>query len=115
VWLAAAPLPDVLVHANAQSFFSFAEDGETPLLRLVEAVGRLARELPATRVTLALRNAACAPEGVARRVGAAADAAGVLCYESVEAAASAIGAGKRWSAARASARRWASHGGGERW
>lgn len=103
--LAAVPLPDVLLHANAQSFFSFAEDGETPLYRLVEAVGRLARDLPGTRVTLALRNAICAPEGVAARVRAAADAAGLLCYESVEAAASAIAAGKRWSAARTRARR----------
>ena len=100
--LGSVALPDVLLHANAQSFFSFADDGETPLLRLVEAVGALARELPATRVTLVLRNAACAPDGVAARVRAAADTAGLLCYDSLDAAASAIAAGKRWSAAHAS-------------
>jgi acyl-CoA synthetase (NDP forming) len=92
---------DVLVHLNLQSFFSWSDDGETPLRANLDALSGLAGEEPAARVAVVLRNAACAPPEVAQRARAAAGAGGALVYESLEAAAEAIAAGKRWSAARA--------------
>jgi len=51
-----------------------------------------------------LRNAACAPFEATERARAAAARGGALCYDTLDAAAAAIAAGKRWSAARVRAR-----------
>jgi acyl-CoA synthetase (NDP forming) len=102
--LGRVPFPDVLLHVNAQSFFSYAEDGEAPLAALFDAVARLAGELPGARITVALRNAACAPPGACERARAAAARGGALCVETLDAAAAAIAAAKRFGAARARAR-----------
>jgi hypothetical protein len=93
----------VLLHVNLQSFFSYAEDGATPLAALSEAVAHLAADLPGARLTVALRNAACAPPDACERARASAERAGAFCVNTLDAAAAAIGVAKRWSAARARA------------
>ncbi len=86
------PYPDVVAHANVQSFVTFGTSMK-PLLAYVGAVADLQRAHP-FRVTLVLRNAECGPPGVEDEARALARAAGVPLYRTFEAAASAIAAGK---------------------
>jgi acyl-CoA synthetase (NDP forming) len=86
------PYPDVVAHANVQSFVTFGNSMK-PLLAYVGAVADLQRAHP-FRVTLVLRNAECGPPGVEDEARALARAAGVPLYRTFEAAASAIAAGK---------------------
>jgi hypothetical protein len=82
------------VHLNVLSFFTYGDSVES-LLQYVSSVGALAGLLPAVRVTLVLRNAECAPDGVAARARALARADGVPVYHGVQAAAVAVAAGQR--------------------
>lgn len=91
--LAERPYADVIAHVNAQSFFTFGDSAD-PLLAYTRGVGALQAELPATRVTLVVRNAECAPPGVEDAVREIARAAGVPVYRSMEAAAVAVAAAK---------------------
>ncbi|MFC6934888.1 hypothetical protein ACFQHO_34175 [Actinomadura yumaensis] len=91
--LAERPYADVIAHVNAQSFFTFGDSAD-PLLAYTRGVGALQAELAATRVTLVMRNAECAPPGVEDAVREIARAAGVPVYRSMEAAAVAVAAAK---------------------
>jgi acyl-CoA synthetase (NDP forming) len=84
--------PDVVAHANVQSFVTFGTSLK-PLLAYIGAVADLQRASP-YRVTLVLRNTECAPS-VEAEARAVARAAGVPLFRTFEAAASAIAAGKR--------------------
>ena len=92
--LAHRPYADVVAHVNAQSFFTYGDSAD-PLLAYARAVGNLQAELAATRVTLVLRNAECAPPGVEDAVRELARSSGIPVYRSMEAAAVAVAAGKR--------------------
>jgi hypothetical protein len=94
--LAQRTYPDVIVHINVQSFFTFGDSAD-PLLAYTRGVGALQQELSATRVTLVLRNAECAPPGVEDSVRDVARSSGVPVYRNMEAAAVAVNAGKRSS------------------
>ncbi|GAA0364085.1 acetate--CoA ligase family protein [Actinoallomurus spadix] len=87
------PYPDVVVHVNVQSFFTFG-DSAGPLLAYAHAVGELQRGAAWMRVTLVLRNAEYAPPGVEDELRAIARSAGVATYRSIEAAATAVAAAK---------------------
>ncbi|MFC3999462.1 acetate--CoA ligase family protein [Nocardiopsis sediminis] len=111
-------VPDVVAHINVQSFAAYAEAAApgataTPgaaeggpreaaaddpaFARLPDHVGALAAlqaALPGTRVTLVLRNSECGPPELADRLRASARTAGIPVYTSMEAAASAVAAGK---------------------
>jgi acyl-CoA synthetase (NDP forming) len=95
--LAATTCPDVIVHANAQSFVTFGSD-LTPLLAYVQAVAEL-QAVQAARITLVLRNTECAPQSIEDEARAVARAAGVPLYRTFSAAATAITAGKRLTTA----------------
>jgi acyl-CoA synthetase (NDP forming) len=86
--------PDVIAHVNVQSFFTFGDSAD-PLLAYTRSVGALQRELAATRITLVIRNAECAPPGVEDAVRELARSSGVPVYRNMEAAAVAVTAGKR--------------------
>jgi acyl-CoA synthetase (NDP forming) len=85
------PYADVVAHLNVQSFFTYGHSVDS-LLAYAKAVGELQGPSGA-RVTLVTRNAEYAPPGVADDVRAAARAAGVPVYRSMEAAATAVAAG----------------------
>lgn len=94
------PYADVVTHVNAQSFFTFGSAGTgatDALLAYTSAVAALQGDFPATRVTLVIRNAECAPPGVEESVREVARGGGVPVYRSMEAAVVAIGAGKTYS------------------
>ncbi|MFI6521144.1 acetate--CoA ligase family protein [Spirillospora sp. NPDC050679] len=95
--LAEGAFPDVVAHVNVQSFFTFGDSAD-PLLAYTRSVGALQEETPGTRITLVVRNAECAPPGVEDAVREIARAAGVPVYRSMEAAAVAVAAGKRYAA-----------------
>ncbi|MET7393980.1 acetate--CoA ligase family protein [Dactylosporangium sp. NPDC005572] len=92
--LAGQSYPDVLLHVNVQSYFSY---GTGDLAPLVDLLGRLPELTGAARVTVAARNLDTAPGDAADRIGAAAVAAGVPLYGTLDAAATAIAAVKRWT------------------
>ena len=94
---------DIVVHLNVLSFFTYGDSVES-LLEYAGSVGALAGLLPAVRVTLVLRNAECAPDGVAAKARALARASGVPVYHSMQAAAVAVAAGQRHTRAAAAAR-----------
>ncbi|MBW8483704.1 acetate--CoA ligase family protein [Actinomadura sp. PM05-2] len=94
--LAERPFPDVIAHVNVQSFFTYGDSAES-LVAYARSVGVLQSELPGARVTLVMRNAEYAPPGVEDEARAAARAAGVPVYRSMEAAAVAVAAGKRYA------------------
>ncbi|GLZ04458.1 CoA-binding protein [Actinomadura sp. NBRC 104412] len=96
VILAQHPYPDVIIHINAQSFFTFGDTAD-PLLAYIHTIGALQQELRNTRVTLVLRNSECAPPGVEDAVRDVARSAGIPLYRTMEAAAVAVNAGKRSS------------------
>ncbi len=87
---------DVIVHLNVLSFFTFGSSAES-LLAYAGAVADLRRPLAGTRITLVLRNADCAPPGVAEQARSIARSAGVPVYHSIESAAVAVAAGQRFA------------------
>ncbi|MFW5416842.1 acetate--CoA ligase family protein [Nocardiopsis sp. CNT-189] len=108
----AGALPDIVAHANVQSFATFAAPGadgggavRDGLLEYVSHLAALQEELPASRVTLVLRNPECGPPDLLDALRPAARRAGVPCYTSMEAASAAIAAGKAFARARAAAAR----------
>ncbi|GGM58774.1 hypothetical protein GCM10007977_070400 [Dactylosporangium sucinum] len=96
--LAGQPYPDVLLHVNVQSYFSYGTGDLTPL---VDLLGRLPELAGPARVTVAARNLDTAPGDAADRIGAAAVAAGVPLFGTLDAAATAIAAVKRWTRSQA--------------
>ncbi|MEV7966358.1 acetate--CoA ligase family protein [Sphaerisporangium sp. NPDC088356] len=96
------PYPDVVAHVNVQSFFTYGDAAE-PLYAYARHLAEAQALLPGTRVTLVTRNGECAPAGVEDEVRAIASAAGIPVYRSVEGAAVAIAAGKRFARARTGA------------
>jgi acyl-CoA synthetase (NDP forming) len=88
------PFGDYVVHMNVQNFYTFG-DGADPLLAYTVMLGELQREHPRSRFTLVLRNVEYAPPGVEEEVRSTARADGVPVFRSMEAAASAVAAG-RW-------------------
>ncbi|WP_424535377.1 acetate--CoA ligase family protein [Sphaerisporangium viridialbum] len=93
------PYPDVVAHVNVQSFFTYGDAAE-PLYAYARHLAEAQALLPGTRVTLVTRNGECAPPGVEDEVRAIASGAGIPVYRSVEGAAVAIAAGKRFARAR---------------
>jgi hypothetical protein len=57
------PYADVIAHVNVQSFVTYGTSAD-PLLAYARSIGTLQNELPATRVTMVIRNGECAPAGV---------------------------------------------------
>ncbi|WP_415840297.1 CoA-binding protein, partial [Nocardiopsis gilva] len=116
VWGAVSPFPDVVAHVNVQSFVTYGgrdrgapsgapeaagpSSGLTGLLEYVDHIAALQSGLPRSRVTLVLRNAECGPPEVVDDARAAARAAGVPVYPTLEAAAGAVRAGKTVAHAR---------------
>ncbi|WP_017592481.1 acetate--CoA ligase family protein [Nocardiopsis potens] len=104
-------LPDIVAHANVQSFATFAAPGadggavRDGLLEYVSHLAALQEELPASRVTLVLRNPECGPPDLLDALRPAARRAGIPCYTSMEGASAAIAAGKAFARARAAAER----------
>ncbi|WP_017538963.1 acetate--CoA ligase family protein [Nocardiopsis halophila] len=103
------PYPDVVAHANVQSFAAFARPGEgvahAEAVRggLLEFVGHLAalqKEVAGTRVSLVLRNTECGPPDLLDALRPAAREAGIPCFLSMETAAAAVRAAKAFAAAR---------------
>ncbi|GAA1072216.1 acetate--CoA ligase family protein [Nocardiopsis composta] len=108
----AGALPDIAAHANVQSFATFAAPGadgggavREGLLEYLSHLAALQEELPASRVTLVLRNPECGPPELLDALRPAARRAGIPCYTSMEAASAAIAAGKAFARARAAAGR----------
>jgi hypothetical protein len=97
--LARQPYPDVVAHVNVQSFFTYGDAAE-PLYAYTRHLAEAQALLPGTRVTLVTRNGECAPPGVEDEVGVIARAAGIPVYRSMEGAAVAVTAGRRFAAAR---------------
>jgi acyl-CoA synthetase (NDP forming) len=95
----AGPYADVVAHVNVQSFVTYGTSAD-PLLAYARSVGTLQDDLPRTRVTMVIRNSECAPAGVEDAVRASAREAGVPVFRSMEAAASAVAAGKTYRRAR---------------
>ncbi|MDA2806328.1 acetate--CoA ligase family protein [Nocardiopsis suaedae] len=105
----AHPYPDAVAHANVQSFAAFAppaggastaESVRASLLEYVGHLGHLQKEVPATRVSLVLRNVECGPPGLLDTLRPAAREAGVPCSTSMETAAVAVMAAKAFATAR---------------
>ncbi|MFC4584499.1 acetate--CoA ligase family protein [Sphaerisporangium corydalis] len=94
------PYPDVIAHVNTQSFFTYGDAAE-PLYAYTRHLAEAQALLPGTRIALVTRNGECAPPGVEDEVRAIAAAAGIPVYRSVEGAAAAVAAGKRFARARA--------------
>ncbi|MBC6464152.1 acetate--CoA ligase family protein [Actinomadura alba] len=97
------PYADVVAHVNVQSFVSYGGTGTGALPAYAHAVGALQEEYGDVRVTLVTRNAECAPTEVESDVRSIARAAGVPVYRTMEAAAVAVAAGRRWQASRRTA------------
>ncbi|MFF5206476.1 acetate--CoA ligase family protein [Streptosporangium sp. NPDC000396] len=93
--VARRPYPDVVAHVNAQSFFTYGTSAE-PLYAFARSLAQAQDDLPGVRITLVTRNAECAPPGVADEVRAIAADAGIPVYRSMEAAAVAVAAAKRF-------------------
>ncbi|WP_084779654.1 acetate--CoA ligase family protein [Planobispora rosea] len=88
--------PDVVAHVNVQSFFTYGTSAE-PLYAYTRALARTQEELPGVRITLVTRNGECAPYGVEDEVRAIAAEAGIPVYRSMEAAAVAVAAARRFT------------------
>ncbi|GAA3810702.1 hypothetical protein GCM10022226_33960 [Sphaerisporangium flaviroseum] len=97
--VARQPYPDVVAHVNVQSFFTYGDTAE-PLYAYARHLAEAQAELPGTRITLVTRNGECAPPGVEDEVRAIVSAAGIPVFRSMEGAAAAVAAGKRFARAR---------------
>ncbi|MBB2912335.1 acyl-CoA synthetase (NDP forming) [Streptosporangium becharense] len=93
--LARRPYTDVVAHVNAQSFFTFGTTAD-PLYAYARELARAQRDLPGVRITLVCRNGECAPYGVEDRVRAITAGAGIPLYRSMESAAVAVAAARRF-------------------
>ncbi len=93
---AVQPYPDVVAHANVQSFVTFGTGSMKPLLSYVGAVADLQRAHP-FRVTLVLRNAECGPPGIEDEARAMARTAGIPLYRTFAAAATTIAAARHFT------------------
>ncbi|GAA2901619.1 hypothetical protein GCM10010517_67450 [Streptosporangium fragile] len=94
--VARRPYPDVVAHVNVQSFFTFGTSAD-PLYAYARDLARAQEELPEVRITLVCRNGECAPPGVEDEVRAITARAGIPVYRSMEAAAVAVAAAKRFT------------------
>ncbi|ACZ84979.1 acetate--CoA ligase family protein [Streptosporangium roseum] len=94
--VARRPYPDVVAHVNVQSFFTYGSSAE-PLYACARSLARAQEDLPEVRITLVTRNGECAPPGVEDGVRAIAAGAGIPVYRSMEAAAVAVAAAKRFT------------------
>ncbi|MGV9773582.1 acetate--CoA ligase family protein [Streptosporangium sp. NPDC003464] len=94
--VARRPYPDVVAHVNVQSFFTYGSSAE-PLYACARNLAQAQQDLPAVRITLVTRNGECAPPGVEDGVRAIAAGAGIPVYRSMEAAAVAVAAAKRFT------------------
>nr|WP_307845401.1 hypothetical protein [Planomonospora sp. ID67723] len=93
--VARRPYPDVVAHVNVQSFFTYGTAAE-PLYAYARALARAQEELPGVRITLVTRNGECAPCGVEEEVRTIMAGAGIPVYRSMEAAAVAVAAARRF-------------------
>jgi acyl-CoA synthetase (NDP forming) len=89
--------PDALVHVNVQSYYGYGDQGAAPLCAAIEQIG--AAPWPA-RIAFVLRNLPCASAGDAEAIRAAASRARLACFTSLDDAAQAIAAAKRFTAFR---------------
>ncbi|GAA3444988.1 acetate--CoA ligase family protein [Planomonospora venezuelensis] len=96
--VARRPYPDVVAHVNVQSFFTYGTSAD-PLYAYARALARAQEELPGVRITLVTRNGECAPYGVEDEVREIAAGAGIPVYRSMEAAAVAVAAARRFMSA----------------
>ncbi|MER5423084.1 acetate--CoA ligase family protein [Streptosporangium roseum] len=94
--VARRPYPDVVAHVNVQSFFTYGSSAE-PLYACARSLARAQEDLPEVRITLVTRNGECAPPGTEDGVRAIAAGAGIPVYRSMEAAAVAVAAAKRFT------------------
>ncbi|MCT9933980.1 acetate--CoA ligase family protein [Planotetraspora sp. A-T 1434] len=88
------PYPDVVAHVNVQSFFTYGSAAE-PLYEYARHLAKAQEAISPIRITLVTRNGECAPPGVEDEVRSIAAKAGIPVYRSMEAAATAVAAGKR--------------------
>ncbi|MEZ0076856.1 acetate--CoA ligase family protein [Planotetraspora sp. GP83] len=86
--------PDVVAHVNVQSFFTYGSAAE-PLYEYARHLVKAQEAISPIRITLVTRNGECAPPGVEDEVRSIAAKAGIPVYRSMEAAATAVAAGKR--------------------
>ncbi|MEV0417584.1 acetate--CoA ligase family protein [Streptosporangium canum] len=94
--VARRPYPDVVAHVNVQSFFTYGSSAE-PLYACARNLAQAQEDLPEVRITLVTRNGECAPPGVEDGVRAIAAGAGIPVYRSMESAAVAVAAAKRFT------------------
>ncbi|WP_455432660.1 acetate--CoA ligase family protein [Streptosporangium soli] len=90
------PYADVIAHVNVQSFFTYGDSAE-PLLAYARCLAEVPGLLPGARITLVTRNAGFAPAGVEDAVRAVAADAAIPVFRSVEAAAVAVAAVRRFA------------------
>ncbi len=62
------PYPDVVLHANVQSFFSYATGGIDRLFPILETTATATDNWPNTRLSIVLRNLDCAPPEIVARI-----------------------------------------------
>jgi acyl-CoA synthetase (NDP forming) len=92
--LGAQPFPDVLLHVNVQAYYGYGDAGVRPLLDLMETLAAL--DLGSRPVVVA-RNLDVAPGGHLDEVFAGANRFGIPLYRTLNEAAVAISAGKRFA------------------
>jgi acyl-CoA synthetase (NDP forming) len=92
--LAAQSFPDVLLHVNVQSFYSFGDEGAS---RLLEMLDRIAQRRWPGRVAVVLRNVECAPPEDAARCRKKAIECRLPVFRDFDEAMVAIGAAKRFT------------------
>ncbi len=93
--LSEQPFADVLVHVNVQSYYGYGDRGADPLAALVEQLG--APRWPQSRLACVLRNLECAPARDREALASAARQAGLSTFASLDEAARAIAAAKRFT------------------
>lgn len=101
VWLQALdpvltkdPYPDLLWHINVQTYFSYGGEGISVLLESMRLFGE--ERWPGVRISVVLRNLECAPPADALAITEGCAAAGLPSYRTLDEAALAIAAGKRF-------------------
>jgi acyl-CoA synthetase (NDP forming) len=88
------PFPDVLLHVNIQSYYSYDTGGLQQLLAMMEVLGR--SDWPATRLVLVARNLDAAPGTDVDVFYEAAEAARLPVYRNFDEAVTAIAIGKHY-------------------
>jgi acyl-CoA synthetase (NDP forming) len=92
------PFPDVLLHVNVQTYYSYGTGGIEPLLQLLRDTAE--RAAPGARLVIALRNTDVVPCADRDAAFAAAHDAGIPAYRTFGEAANALAAIKRFAATR---------------